>query len=353
MIIPRVLTLLLTHDGIVAADPLVEIVRLAEIGRLDEATAALSRVVASLAAVEPLISSDILRTTSLRPKLTDTNRKAVLAEFGVDEQMIVFTNFLEAAVTVSGVPGSFEREYRPQVVELFRRFGLPVPALPDVAAAADAVRQLAAAVIEVSWQFAVCAQDPSSDLALSGSVELHLAEQLLSSGLSAPTSSAAARMMGKTRHLARFEVGNVPNLTTERLTVADAIAIRQDDTFAAFRDELRSAVDQLDQSLAAHKKTYVAQATFEERMHVAAEELGRRVQRTSFRTRVRDASVPAAIGAANALALSPLSPAFGATAGVATALTTVTWQWLTARLSPKGVAVGRRYFSMLSQSTAT
>lgn len=272
-IVPRVLTLLLTHDGIVAADPLVEVVRLADIGQLDQATAALSRVVVNLAAVEPLIASNILRLTSLRPKLTDTNRKAVLTEFGTDERMTVFTNFLEAAVTVSEIPEIFVREYRPQVVDLFERFGLSAPALPDVAAAADAVRQLAAAVIEVSWQFAVCAQDPSSDLALSGSIELHLAEQLLGSELASPAPDYATRMLGKTRHLARFEVGNLPSLMTEQLAVADAIAIRRDDTFAKFRDELRAAVDQLDTDLGARQQAYVAQEKFQERMRAAAGEL--------------------------------------------------------------------------------
>ncbi|GAA0222406.1 hypothetical protein GCM10010492_20720 [Saccharothrix mutabilis subsp. mutabilis] len=131
-IVPRVLTLLLTHDGIVAADPVVEVVRLADLGRVDEAVTALSGVVASLASVEPLLARGILRITGLRPTLTDANRLAVLAEFGVDERLTVFTNFLEAASTAGSLPGSFEREYRPQVVELFHRFGSPVAALPDV-----------------------------------------------------------------------------------------------------------------------------------------------------------------------------------------------------------------------------
>ncbi|GAA0222414.1 hypothetical protein GCM10010492_20730 [Saccharothrix mutabilis subsp. mutabilis] len=163
-------------------------------------------------------------------------------------------------------------------------------------------------MIEVSWQFAVCAQEPSSDLALSGAVELRLAEQLPASRLAAPNPGTAARMMGKTRHLARFEVGNVPNLSTESLSIADAIAIRQDDAFEAFRTELRSAVDQLDQGLSTDKQAYAAQAAFEERMRAASDDLARRVQKTSFRTRVRDSSVPAAIGAAGTLMLSPPWP---------------------------------------------
>ncbi len=346
-ILPRVLALLLTHDGIVAADPLVDVVRLAHLGQSDRAATMLSEVMSSVAAVEPLLAGDVLRVTSLRPKLTDAHRRSVLAEFGLDERMLVFTNFLESAVTVAELPGSFAREYRPQVVELFDRFGLPAPPLPDVVSAADAVRRLAAAVIEVSWQFAVCAQDPGSDLAIRGPVELHLAEQLLGTGLSTTTIENAERMLGKTRHLLRFEVGNLPTLSADRLTVADAIAIRKDDTFAGFRDQLRSALDQLDDGFAAHKPPYLAQAVFEERMRAAAEDLDSRVRRTSFTSRLRDASVPMAIGATSALTFSPLGPAFSAGATVTTALTTVVWSWLTARLKPKGAAAGRRYFSML------
>ncbi len=125
-LVPRTLTLLLVHDGLVVADPL-ETVQQVLRGRSEsEAVQLLNRAVGELAQVEPLIAAGLLRLTSLRPALHEANRVAVLDAMGLGADLRVFTDFLEAAGVVPEIPGLLEKEYAPQVRQLFQSFGITI-----------------------------------------------------------------------------------------------------------------------------------------------------------------------------------------------------------------------------------
>jgi hypothetical protein len=346
-ILPRVLVILLAHDGIVAADPLADIEELASRGQSDKALAMLRNVLSGLAEIEPLIEHDILHFTDLRPTLTSQTRSAVLSFFGLDPSLTVFTNFLEAAVSVEEMPVLFAREYRPQVVELFRLIGMPPPPARNLDEAVGSLKELAASVIEVTWQMAVCAEDPACDLALSSATELSLANLVLQSGAGSQT-DVWAKELGRTRHVQRLRLGGLPNLAPEALTIGDTIAIRRSEFYEEFRGHLRRSMDVLDDGLRNGQEMYAARDVFEEHMTDAAAVLSRSVRRSTLRSRLRDASIPAAVGAVGAMTLSPQGPALAAGSGIATALTSVLWQWLTARSKPHGVAAAIRYVSLLS-----
>ena len=350
-LLPRVLTTLLVHDGIVAADPLVEVDRLMAAGRSDDARRLVHTVVRGLADAEPLIKRGLLRFTRIRPTLNEENRSAILEFFGVDSKMTVFTNFMDAAASVAELPYTFRREYAPQVNELYRRFGLVAPDLPDLEHGVLRIKDLAAALIEVSWQMAVCAAEPGCDLTLASDLETRLAELVLAGDVNGHTNRWQASA-GRTRHMQHLAIGSLPNLDTEELTVVDAIAIRRSDAFEAFRSHLGRALDDLDATLAAGRPEYVARVVFEERMQEASRLLERGVVRSTLRTRLRDAAVPAAIGAVSGATIAPLGPGFAAGGSAMTALTAVLWQWLTARATPSGRKVAQRYVSMLGNSAA-
>jgi hypothetical protein len=348
-VLPRVLSLLLAHDGIVAADPIVDLSRAAG-SQPDDALGTLGSVVAALAQVEPLVSHGLLRFTRHRPALTQEARRAVLDFFGIDPSLTVFTNFVEAAVYADESPVVFEREYLLQVRELFRLIGLTPPTCSDLNGAVDAVRNTAAAMIELSWQVAVCAQDGSCDLALSSAKELELANVMLA-GPQGPASEQVGRQLGKTRHVLRCSVGELPNVDAVHLTIEDAIAIRRFDMFEEFRARLRRSLDELDQHLRTGQPAYMGRAIFEDAMSDASMELSRSVRRSSLKDQLRDASLPAAIGVADSLWLSQLGPAPAAAGVVATTLSGIVWQWLTGRKTP-GLRAARRYFSILSGDAA-
>jgi hypothetical protein len=353
-VLPRALTILLAHDGIMAADPIAEIARLHSQGHVAEALANLSDLLADLASVEPLIEHDVLRFTSQRPGLAAEVRKGVLDFFGVDPSLQVFTNFLEAAVflessvTAEELPSFLSESYFSQVGELFGLMGLAVPRIETIDDAAAEVGHLAAAMIEVSWQIAVCAENPACDIALAGPTELALMESLLEDAPATDQSEVWAGQLGRTRHFQRLSLGQLPNLSAGALTVADAVSLRRYDAFEQFRSQLRSALDVFDEEIRSGQKMYLARARFEEQMTDAAGVLSRSIQRTSLKDRLQDSTVPAAIGAIptvtfaehGAVALAGATAAF-------TALSTAFWQWLTGRSTPDGIAIGVRYLAML------
>lgn len=346
---PRVLALLLAHDGLVAADPLQDVRLLAEQNRPDAAIATLARVISDIATVEPLIAGGALRFTATRPKLTDEARATVLDFFGVDPQMTAFTRLLEAAGAAGDIPGVYEREYAPQVDELFARFGLRRPGHTTTDEAAAAVRELAAAIIEVSWQFAVAASDPSCDIALVEGIELTLAEALMDDA-AGTESTQAGRMLGATRHFARLDVGELPNLSVAQLAASDAMALRRDDYFEGFRDELRQALDELDTAARAGTAAYLSQTVFEERMNAACRRLVEQARKSTFRDRLREASIPTAIGIASSSTLDAYGHVAAGGGMALTALASVVWQWLSVRRPADGLTVARRYFTMLGTS---
>lgn len=337
-LLPRTLTLLLIHDGLVVADPIEGVHQSLTTRSEAAAVDALNRVVRELAEVEALLAGGLLRLTAQRPTLRESRRAAVLAAMGMSSDMRVFTDLVEAVAFLPEFPGSAELMLAPHVRDLYRRFGLSIR-MPTSRSESDRrVRTLAAAVIEVSWQFAVASSDPSCDLAFPGRLEQHLAEALLEQGLEGD--------LGPSRHLALLTMGRVPNVDVSRLTVADAIAVRREDSFEAFRRDVRLAMDQYQTARAAGVAEISARGAFEEAMRESARSLAVTVRRSTFRDRVKDASIPAALGA---LAAMPADPMAAAAAAGGVSLATVLWQWLLGRRDERGQAVSQRYLAMLGR----
>lgn len=341
-ILPRALTLLLLHDGLVVADPLESVHQVLVTRTEAEAVLSLNRVVEELAEVEPLIGAGVLRLTTLRPSLQESNRASVLGAMGLQPDLRVFTDFLEAAASVSAFPGSFHRTYAPQVRDLHHLFGLEIQLPPTPETATERVRALAAAVIEVSWQFAVASLDPTCDLALVGPVEQHLAKALVEQGTPSD--------LGTGRHVSTLELGQVPNLDTARLSVADALAIRREDAFESFRHTVRHALDDLDVARRAGVSASSANGAFEETMRQESRALRQTSTRATFRDRIKDASVPAALGVVTEFAVAPAGPVASAGAALAISVSTVIWQWLMARDADNGQSVSLRYLAMLGRT---
>ncbi|MCT1986959.1 hypothetical protein M3C61_08020 [Dermacoccus abyssi] len=339
-LLPRTLTMLLIHDGLVVADPLQDVLRDWTEGHRDKALRRLQRTTEELAQVEGLLTHGVLRLTQMRPALQDTSRAVVLEAFGLTPEMRVFTNFAEAAVALPDLPASFDQRYVAEARELFGRFGLPFPAGEDSKAASERVKALAAAVIEVTWQVAVAANDPGCDIAVRGRLEQHLAEAIIATGLNADLASG--------RHFSRLALGEVPNLDAASLSVADALAIRRGDAFEAFRSSLRVGLDRLDADTSSGRQDYLAIASFEEAMRDSAVRLREQVSRASFKDTVISGGISAAIGAVPGFAGLTVDPALGATAGAATSLTALVVQWLYGRRRPSGSRVAERYLAMLA-----
>lgn len=342
-LLPRTLALLLVHDGLVAADPLESVRQLVKQNRTAEAIRALDQATKDLAEVEALISAGVLRLSASRPKLGDDNREAVLKTFGLDSSMRVFTDFLEASAAVDEIPGSFSRLYAPQVKDLYSKFGIRIQEPRDLPAALENVKSLAAAIIEVSWQFSVGAVEPNCDMTFRGPIERRLAEEVVTEGISELQLSDVA----STRHFTRLDLGGIPNLEHSRLSLADALAIRRDDSFEEFRAFLRKALDRLESDEAAGVESYVAREVFEESMREHASGLKRSVRRTSLTDRVKDGVMPTALAVLAEFALSPLGPGHAASGAAAVSVGTVVWQWLIGRQESEGIAAARRYCALL------
>ena len=347
-ILPRALTLLLAHDGLVAADPLFDVQALIDSSRPDQARRRLLTVMEGLAAAEPLIRAGLLRFTAERPGLSDPDRSAVLNVFGLDSYMTVFRNFLEAAGTVAVRPRAFDSTFRPQMGELYRRLSLRLPQLKDVDDAAGAIQELGASFIEVSWQLAVCARDGRCDLALDTELELEIMDIALAS-IDSDFVEVWEDDLGATRHFRRLSLGELPNLDTGRLTAADAVAIRRNDVFEAFRQLLSRELDVLDQD--ANDRGFVAQQKFQDRMKLASQELLSQVQRTTLRSRLIAGTVPAGLASVSAAFVHPDGPVLAASAAAGGTFGGVVWDWLVGRATSRRLAPARRYMSMLTGTT--
>lgn len=341
-ILPRALALLLIHDGLTIADPLETVHRTLANTTKEAAIGVLNDATSELAQVEGLIAAGILRLTSARPSLHEKNRRATLAAFGVTPDLRVFTDFLEAAGGVPDVPGSLDQLFAPQVQELYRRFGMSISKPLDLPTAERSIRDLAAAIIEVSWQLAVVADDHSCDLAVMGPLERHLVRELVAAGL--------GQSAGPGRHLETVELGLVPNLDPHRLTLADAVAVRRDDSFASFRATVRRALDELETARRTGGDRSSGIAVFEEAMQEASRRLRTHARRSSFKDRVADAAIPASLGVVTELAVAPLGAAAAAGAAGGISVATVLWQWLLGRQESRRQGAHLRYLSMLGNA---
>lgn len=340
---PRALTLLLIHDGLVVADPLVTTYQLRAREDDDTALVAFNRATSDIARVEALIASGSLRLTRLRPSLSEANRAAALSTMGLDADLQVFTNFIEAGVALPTLSRSFQEKYIRRVADLYSCFGLEAPPTTNTNVAISRVKDLAAAVVEVSWQFAVAATDGTCDLAFRGSLEQYLAQALIMEGLGGD--------MGPGRHFSRLDLRNVPNVDPVRLSLSDALAIRSDDSFEGFRYTTRQALDRLEADEHSGVEFYRALASFEEAMHEGAHALRNNVTRTSFGDRVKSFSVPAALGAFSTLGIAPMGVVPAAAAGGAVSIATLVWQWFLGRGQNSAHPAALRYYSMLGRAT--
>jgi hypothetical protein len=334
-VIQRALTMMLIHDGLVVADPILALERVRREQGVLAALQKFAAVTRDLAELEPLLDAKILRTTSVHPDLSDDARTAVLKVFGMDSAMRVFTNFVEAAGHIrTASPGLFA-EYVLEVQELYRRFGITIPTPRSIDEAEAFAVTLGAAVIEVSWQFAVAASDPSCDLAFKGSLERRLFAEVVSAGIEGD--------IGPGRHNGRLDLGRVPNLDPRTLTVKDALSIRKEDAFFEFRYDVRQALDRLEVSECSGMPTSLAVASFEDAMRESARRLNEEVRKRSFNEIIRGDSVHAAIGVVAAVPGGVIPAGVAGAASVAS----VIYKWLRGRRAPGQSAVSLRYLSML------
>lgn len=342
-ILPRALTLLLIHDGLVVADPL-ETVRLVyEEKGSEKGVFALNRAVHEIAEVEDLITDGVLRLTRLRPTLDDPVRLALLDAMGLDGNMLVFNDFLQAAEDVRHSSAVFDLSFAPQVQELYLAFGMRVPRPRTLNEAFTRVRELGAAILEVTWQFAVATLDPHCDMAIRDGIEAWLARSLVEQGVEGS--------LEKVRHLDAIELGRVPNLDPARLSVSDALVLRRHDAFEGFRSEVRSGLDGMEESRLAGVSEEKLVAVFEERMTEESRRLHESIRNASLNKIVKDSSVPAALGV-----VAQFGGHFGgnildggSSAAIAggVSLTSVLWAWMNGRRAAQGRRVACRYFSML------
>lgn len=346
----KTLTLLLAHDGLVASDPLIDIERSYIAGDTDLSLAALQAVVEQVAKVEPLIEQKHLRFEASRPALTDNSRQSVLDLFGID--LVVFADFEQAYQDAQWYRGREEASYVEQTRELFELFNIEAPPLVSAEDARAAITELADAFIHVSWQLAVCAQDSSCDLTLTRALEHRIFDEIIVRASGQFDVSESDRKRGKTRYVKRLAMGDLPNLSATDLSIPDAVALRRDNAFENFRTELRDAMTNLPEPTADGQIKSEARAAFEEQMREAARTLRESVKTSSFRGRVRQGSVPAAVGFVSAAAFA--APA-GITPSVFTGLATyagVTFtQWAMGRSRIRGANVALRYFSSLGHET--
>ena len=334
-VLQRALTMMLIHDGLVVADPILALERVRREQGILAALQKFTAVTRDLAELKPLLNAKILRTTSAHPDLTDDARTAVLKVFGMDSTMRAFTNFVEAAGHVrTASPGLFT-EYALEVQELYRRFGITIPVPRSIDEAEAFAITLGAAVIEVSWQFAVVASDPACDLAFNGALERHLFTEVVSAGIEGD--------IGPGRHTGRLDLGEVPNLDPKTLTVKDALSIRKEDAFAQFRYNVRQGLDRLEVSEYSGLPTSLAVASFEDTMRESARRFDIEVRKKSLGEVVLSDSVHAALGVVTAVPGGAVS----AGAAVAASVATVIYKWLRGRRASQRSTVSLRYLSML------
>lgn len=343
----RALLLLFAFDGLTVADPLVDVFALDRTAGRDRAVAALREVFQEVVELAPLFDAGAIDVTSYRPDLDDPRRSQVLRRLGLDPSLTVFRNFAEAAVPAAETPRLTD-EYVQESRTLLDRFGVRPPVMDSVESAWAAVRELAAAVIEVSWQMAVTLQDPHADVALREGVEVDLFAEILASDESADAESLRTSR-ARTRHFPRLHAGEFPVVDGSRLSVADALSLRRDDTFERFRDGLHLALDEFEATLLRTSDPHQARAGFEQRMRAESRLVVGSARAGSFRGHVLGNLVPVALGAATAggSALVDVSPAAVAVASAVPAAGGLLGEWCRGRTARRSRAAATRYYAVL------
>ncbi len=288
------LSLLFLYDGLTIADPLVEVRQAAQRGDDVAAVRLFRRLLRMYAVVEPLFEAGLLAVEHARPTVESADRAAVLSHFGLDPSMTAFTNFEEAFAGSDAFSPSGQHMLMRRSEELLQLLGLPSERFRSLGAAHAAVRSAAQALLHLSWQIAVCNEDPEVDLVLLGNTEEILFRELVNE--SDLVSSESVRSTTKTDLVGIASLGDIPHFDSLDLTIDDAIAIRRDDSFERFRDHLRGALHE-NQSVVVRNRVDREQALvrFEEQMDSAARELSAGVGTSTFRHHARAQALPAGV----------------------------------------------------------
>lgn len=265
----KTLMLLLTHHGVVASDPLVEVERLWRYKQVEASLARLNVVIRQMAQVEPLVSAGLMRFDSSRPAFTDPARRSVLEAFKVTPEFGDFTYLIEAYEESKHNGRKFEIVYAQDVYILYDKLGQVCPPLHDAFEAFNAMRVLGEALIQLSWQFAVCSGTSACDITVSGELERSLFHSLVSRWGSAAPSSMISRQMERTRHFNRLSLGNLPNIDSMNLSVKDAVVLRKHKVFEEFRHTLTGAIDDYETHLQASGVGKAAQGFAEAMDHAS------------------------------------------------------------------------------------
>jgi hypothetical protein len=299
--------------------------------------------------VEPLISRDLLRFEPSRPAFTDDARRAILEAFDVGPDFYDFTELIEAFSAAEELGGGFEKAYAQSAYVLYDKLGQECPPLRNAHDALRAVMALGQALIQISWQFAVCSRTGACDIAVAGGLEKGLLNVLLerwkSSGDMMPAGERVSASMNQTRHFERLSLGELPNVDSVSLSVRDAVALRQRDSFEEFRGTLNGAIDGYETDLLRGVSGHAA-GQFEETMRSASRKLQKELPTGSPRL-LLEGSVPVALTVAATHIPPDLVDA--ATATAVTGVMAVLAQWAVKVKKTKGQKVAIRYCAELGQ----
>lgn len=335
----RTLMPLLAHHGIVASDPLVEVERLLEADQFDASLARLNTVIRQMAQVEPLVSAGLMRFESYRPTFTDQARRSVLNAFNVDTDFKRFTYLIEAYDAAKRMGRGFEVAYAQDVYELYDEVGQECPPLRNAAEGYQSVLALGEALIQVSWQFAVCSANPSCDITVTGDLEKRLFLALVSQWESMPTSEMIGKQLQRTRHFQRLSLGDLPNVNSMGLSVKDAVILRKHRVFEEFRGTLSGAIDDYELQLEKAGKG-AASAAFEEVMETASHTLRNQSRQSSLKA-LAVGAIPATINAASTYVPPNIIEVH--TASTTAAAIAVVAAWAIGTSKAKGHKVAVRY----------
>ena len=343
----RTLSYILSFSGVVAADPLAQVSDLFESGDTRHAVEALQAVTRQLAQVEPLLESERLRITAARPSFEEATRKEVLGAFGIDSNFRVFTNFTEAYEMTRGTPFANSPLYIGQAKELFALMGFPRADFASGEEAFTAVQRLGQSLIHLSWQLSVATADPNLDVSPLGELEQRMFGSLVSEAISpAITKQSGVR---RTRNFALIGSAGIPNLDRADLTIPDVLAIRGDDAFEEFRLALQSALDsyvgktpQDDEDL--------RRGAFEDAMHEASFRLRERSKSSSFGSRFLGAAAQTGVQIAAAFLPNEWNAARVSAEVIASPLTGLILEWLSARRGKSSFDIAHRYCIKLART---
>lgn len=345
------LTSLLAYDGLVIADPIHELVKLRSSKGVDAAVNWFRDITEGIGTLEPLLERDIVRFTSFRPGFTERVRSGVFEAFGVGPEFTAFTDLVEAASTADVLGAAGRKHYLDEVRELFARYGV-VRSARDVDGALQDVHALARALIHISWAVSVCTADAGADLALLGPLEEHLFAGLVDEHI-----VAAERLQESSEQVRPYErvaSSRFPNVDNLDLTIADALAIRSEDSFAGFRDGMRTALRRLDAAERSPDQSRVAaEEDFRLAMRELARTLGARAPRSAVADRIREGSVDVGIAAVTAVlpVLGGLISKDAATmlsaAAIPLSVLPVLTEWLAQRRGDNASRIAVRYATTL------